>query len=249
MNHLKIILMMLFIIPNATIYAQSVDDLILMSEQFPPFNFEENGELKGTSIDLMALILERMNSKLTRNDIQILPWGRSYRDLQEVENTVLFVVTRTKTREKLFKWVGPISSAKNVLIAQKDKKITINSIDDAKKYAIGAVSNDAGLQLLLEAGIEQEQIEDVPYPVLNIRKMEMARIELFAYDEGVAKWLMRKEGLNPEKYESVYLLEEGQHYFAFHVETSEILISKFQQVLDEIKAEGIHDKILNKYLK
>jgi len=112
-----------------------------MSEQFPPFNFEENGQLKGTSVDLIALILERLNSKQNRNDIEILPWGRSYQKLLKEMNTVLFVVTRTKTRENLFKWVGPISDAKDVFLARKDKRITIKTIDDAKN-TIGAVIPD-----------------------------------------------------------------------------------------------------------
>ena len=63
--------------------AQTIDDIILMSEQFPPYNFEQDGKLQGIAIDVVARILEQLHSKQRREDIQILPWSRSYQLLQK----------------------------------------------------------------------------------------------------------------------------------------------------------------------
>ncbi len=104
-------------------------------------------------------------------------------------------------------------------------------------------------QLLLKAGVKKENTEPVPYPELNIRKLKERRIDLFSYDNGVARWLMKKENINPDNYEVVYLLATTDHYFAFHKDTSDILINRFQNELDKIKEEGIHQRILDRYLK
>lgn len=229
--------------------ADSVNDLILMSEEFPPYNFIEKGEPKGTSIDVMVLILQRLGSRQTRKDIHILPWARSYSMLQEKKNFVLFAMTRTSKREHLFKWSGPISSAKNVLIAKKINKISIHSPDDLKKYTVGAVRDDAGGQLALAAGVLKKNLDIAVNGKQCIRKLAYDRFDLLAYDENVSKWLMKQEEVDPADYETVYVLNEGAHYFGFNKDTSDELIQKIQDALDQIKKDGEYQNIMDRYLK
>lgn len=233
---------------SISLFSQSVDDLYLMSEQFPPYNFEKDGRLQGISIDLMALCLDKLNSHLTREDIRILPWARSYKLLQERESTVLFAMTRTAQRENLFKWVGPISSSKNVLLARKDSQITIDSPEDIHRYRIGAVRDDAGEQLVHDQfGLERGEVELTSKANSSLQQLKSGRIDLFAYDENVARWVMKEEGLDPDEYETVYIMSEGFHYFGFNKETPDELIEQFQRVLDELRKEGTVDLIQKRY--
>jgi polar amino acid transport system substrate-binding protein len=250
-NMNRMFVIVIFLLLSAAIsQAQNIDELYLMSEEFPPYNYKENGEIKGTSIDLMDQILRKLHSKQNKNNIHILPWARAYNYLLKKENTVLFVMTRTQNREKLFKWVGPISTARNVLIARKARHIKISSAEDIKKYAVGAVRNDAGAQLLIsEAGIPEKKIYLVPSAIQSIKMLNLDRIDLFAFDENVTVWLIKKNHLNPEDYETVFILQKGFHYFAFHRNTSDLIIENFQKTLDEIKLQGDYDKILDRYLK
>ncbi|MBB6480959.1 substrate-binding periplasmic protein [Spirochaeta isovalerica] len=219
-----------------------------MSEEFPPYNFELNGRLQGISIDLMVLCLDKLGSRQTRQDIRILPWARSYKMLLEEEKTVLFAITRTPQRENLFKWVGPISSSKNVLFARKNSLISLSSPDDIKKYRTGAIRDDAGEQLLQDLfGLDREGIELTSSALSSLLQLKTGRIDLFAYDENVLHWIMTQEGLNPEDFESVYVLSEGFHYFGFHRDTDDELIEQFQKALDDLKDEGLYDIVLKRY--
>ncbi|MBU2513490.1 ABC transporter substrate-binding protein [bacterium] len=230
--------------------AQTIDDLLLMSEEFPPYNYTEKGNLKGTSIDLVVLMLEKLHSKQTRDDIHMLPWARSYRILVNTKNTALFAVTRTAKREKQFKWVGPISNARNVLIARKDAALKIRTAEDIQHYQVGAVRDDAGQQLLIsKVNLNKDDIVIAHSATMCVLMLSKKRIDLFAYDENVTKWLIKKENLNLEDYETVYVLEEGLHYIALHIDTPDTLITRMQSVLDEIKESGEHDSILDRYLK
>ncbi|MBA4367566.1 MAG: amino acid ABC transporter substrate-binding protein [Desulfobacterium sp.] len=249
MNRLFMILFYLLLSVSIS-QARNIDELYLMSEEFPPYNYTENGEIKGTSIDLMDRILQKLHSKQNKNNIHILPWARAYNYLLKRENTVLFAMTRTQNREKLFKWVGPISTARNVLIARKARQIKISSVEDIQKYIVGAVRNDAGAQLLIsEAGIQEETISLVSSAIQSIKMLNLDRIDLFAFDENVTAWLIKKNRLNPEDFETVFILQEGLHYFAFHQNTPDLIIENFQKALDEIKTQGEYDKILDRYLK
>ena len=51
----------------------------------------------------------------------------------EDENIVLFGTTYTKAREDKFKWVGPLATKRDILVAKKDSGIKISNLDDAKK--------------------------------------------------------------------------------------------------------------------
>jgi len=238
--------------------ADSVDDLILMTESFPPFNYEENGELKGISVELTEKILQLAGSRLTRKDIRLMPWIRAYRDAIEIENTVLFLINRNQAREKLFKWVGPVAPIpiKYVLIARKQRRIRITSPDDLSKYRIGVVFNDLGEQLMAEMGVKDENIDPVSSGEINLLKLNRNRIDLWNYEANVAKWLITHFGFKMEDYEVVYILKkELPTYFAFHRNTCDKIIRKLQSALDKLRktppgaSESELDKIVKKYIK
>lgn len=235
---------------TSIVFAQSVDELMLMTESFPPLNFEQDGQLQGITVDIMELMLKKLNSKLTRDDIRLLPWARAYKYVKTKENTCLFAMLRTKARENLFKWVGPFIPIRIVLIAPKHKNIKINSFQDLKKYRIGTVIDDIGEQLLVAQGFEKGELIAVSDPALSAKQLERGRIDMWAYGEISAKWLLKQEGFALAEYETVYVLNDiGEAYFAFHKETSDALIQQFQKAFDELKAQGEIQKIMDKYLK
>jgi polar amino acid transport system substrate-binding protein len=232
--------------------AESVDNLTIMTEIYPPYNFKEKGELKGISVDLMVLMLKKLNSKQTRKDILLWPWARGYRAVLNKKNTVLFSTTRTRERENHFMWVGPITSTTISIFARKEKKIKINSVQDIKKYRIGVVLDDIGEQLLVTAGIpliKLDRMGGVNVILQSIKKLDKDRIEVFSYEENAVKWQMKANGINLNEYEVVYTLKKGELYYAFHKDTPNSFLHKLQNALDEIKNEGEYQKILDKYLK
>ncbi len=236
--------------PNSNAFAQSVDDLQLMTELFPPLNFEQDGKLQGITVDIMERMLRKLNSTLTRTDIRLLPWARAYKYAQTKENTCLFAMMRTEAREDLFKWVGPFIPLKIVLLAPKYKQIEIDTFHDLKKYRIGTVIDDIGEQLLVQQGFEKTSLIAVSDPILSVKQLVKGRIDLWAYGELTAKWLLKQEGVALDQYETVYVLSDiGKAYFAFHKDTSDALIEQFQQAFDELKAGGGVQTIIDNYLK
>jgi polar amino acid transport system substrate-binding protein len=129
-------------------HAQQVDDLILLTEQYPPYNFRLEGQLQGISVDLLELMLKRVDSNLKRDHIKLVPWSRGYRSALSKINTCLFSTTRTDDREKLFKWVGPIAVNRVVLIGKKEREIRIQSVAEIGQFSIGVVTDDVAVQFL-----------------------------------------------------------------------------------------------------
>lgn len=190
----SVIIISLFISTSSVLRAQSIDDIYFATENYPPFNFEKDGKLQGVSVDLLVLMLEKLNSSQSVKDLHLQPWARGYNRLLLVKNTCLFSTTRTKEREKLFKWVGPILNTSTSLVAKKDKHIHINTVADINSYRVGAVIDDVGEQFLHAAGVLPVNIHSiggVDAISRSFAKLDRGRIDLFAYDTAVALWAIK----------------------------------------------------------
>lgn len=209
------------------------------TEEYPPYNFEADGEMKGISVDLLRLIWEEM--RVTEQPIRVVPWARGYRNVQEQPGTVLFAMSRTEEREEMFRWVCPITVNRQVLISRADRDIQIDSLEEAKKYRIGTILEDVGDNLLKEAGFPN--LQQVSNFELNLRKLDAGRIDLLAYGDTS----FQKQVENPDDYKVTYVLRELPACFAFHRDTPESLVSGFQQAMDAIVARGDHAELVERY--
>jgi polar amino acid transport system substrate-binding protein len=233
----------------------TADDLSYMTEQYPPFNYEEKGQLQGITVDLLEEIWKRINAGSNRDHIRLVKWTVGYQAVLKEKNTVLFSMTKTPERENLFQWAGPIAPIKIVMIARKNRPLKINSLDDLKGYKVAAVRDDIGEQLLIRGGIKREAIiirenaEDI------IRMMEAGTIDAWAYEETAGLWLIKHTAADPGNYQSIYKLYEGELYFAFNRKTPKMVVQSFQQALNDLKNEkamdgySVYEKIFNHYLK
>lgn len=65
--------------------------------------------------------------------------------------------------------------------------------------------------------------------------MARGRIDLWAYEETVAKWLIKESGMSFDDFEVVYLLRDAELYYAFSRDVPEALRVQLQHALDTLK--------------
>ena len=220
---------------------QDVDNLVYMTEEYPPLNYIEDGKIKGLSVELLKLMWEKMG--YPEQKIEVLLWAQGYKKALENKNHVLFSTIRTKEREPLFKWVGPIAASELVLVGLTKNKIKINSLEDAKKYSIGTVREDATEQILIQAGFSK--IQPVSKIKLNIKKLKAGRIDLLIYDKRSIYNEIKDLNYDAKEFEAIFKVDAESDHFAFHRGTPDLLIKKFQKALDSLADE--HQAILKKY--
>lgn len=222
--------------------------LTYITEDFPPYNYVENGTLKGLSVDLLKMIWSELGLKPQK--INMLPWSRGYNLLKNRPNTVLFSTAKTEERAEMFKWACPISvNTRTALIALKTKRITINSIDDAKKFKIGTLRNDAAEQILLSMGFNHKQIDPVSSLDQNIRKLDIGRIDMIAFNEYSFYNMLDADGIRRNKYETIYLVKETIPCYAFSRDVPDNQVRQFQNALDKIRKSPEYQKLIETYLK
>jgi polar amino acid transport system substrate-binding protein len=249
-NIILLFLVIGLVYPIDRAQALSEVDLNYMTEQYPPFNFEEDGKLKGISIDLLLEIFKELGSGLTDRNIKVYPWAAGYKRTVEQKNNVLFATTRTEQRESLFKWVGPIAKNETLLILRKEDPLNIQNRDELNNYRYGVIRNDIGEQLMIQSGVNRNNLVGVTKMLTLIQMLKLKRIDAWVYGEYAAKWALKNHGFNPSDFTTGYVLSTSDLYYAFSKDTPNEIIQKFQRALDAVKSRpGVFDKILDTYLK
>lgn len=224
-------------------------DITVITENAPPLNYTvdgtETGEVTGMATDIVRAIMKKVGNEYP---IKVMPWARGYKMAQEGPRVALFATTRTEQRENLFKWVGPLAIKKWVFFAKKGSGVEINSLEDAKKVSsIGTYKDDAKEQMLIKEGFTN--LDSASNLGSNVKKLMAGRNDLWIAGETEGLLVAKQEGVDPAELESVYVVKEAKLYVAFSKDTSDEIVSAWQSAYDELKAEGVVDRIWAEYMK
>lgn len=225
-------------------------EIQIVTEDWPPFSYEENGKITGFSVELVKALQTETG---IQGKISIYPWKRALYIATEEENTLLMTPARTAKREKLFHWVGPIAPRSVSLIKLKSRTdIKIDTLEDAKKYIIGAVLGFATTNQLIAQGFENNtHIEQVPTPVMNVRKLFNDRVELILMLESEFVWISKRHGFDHNNAEIALIIPQPvkELYIAFSKNTSQGIVDDFRDAFEKLKQNGTHEKLKQIFLE
>lgn len=130
--------------------------LHVYTESTRPLQYEEDGELKGFTVEVVREIMLRAGSQ---GVMEIVPWKRGYLEAHDEPDVVLFPTYRTPEREEDFQWVGPIFKTEWVLYKKKGSPLRLASLEDARKIGtISVYGSDARHLFLQEHGFTNLQV-------------------------------------------------------------------------------------------
>ena len=223
-------------------------DLVLLTENFPPYNMAKNGKnfaqdenINGIAVDIVREMFKRAD--VTYSPTLRFPWERIYKLALEKPGYGVFVMARLPDREKLFKWVGPIGPDDWIMLAKADSKISLETLEDARKYKIGAYKGDAIAETLAKQGLK-------PIVVLrdqdNAKKLTSGQIDLWATGDPAGRYLARQDGVTGLK--TVLRFNSAELYLALNKDVPDETVAKLQAALDQLRKEGVVDEIMGRYL-
>jgi len=209
-------------------------ELIILTENLPPLNYVEDGVLVGPSVDIVKEIQRRVGSG---EEIKLYPWARAYKMALEQENVVLFGTTHTEVRHDKFKWIGPLATKRDILVARKGSGIKINNLEDAKKVnRIGTLRDDTRERLLKSLGFTN--LEPVSDEQMNAKKLVLGRIDLWTYKIPGLRTVCELAGVDYNEMEEVYNLREINVDIAFSKKTSDSIVQKWRNAFNDMLADG-----------
>ena len=219
------------------------EEIKAVTEDWPPFNYEKDGQLVGLSTEIVRVTL---NGAGIQADFQIFPWARAYKMAVNDKNVLIYTITRTAEREKQFKWIGPLTTKRDILVARKGSGIKIDSLEDAKKVkSIGTLRDDTREHLLKSLGFTN--LEPVSDEQLNAKKLVLGRIDLWTYKIPGLRTVCELAGVDYNEVEEVYHLREINLDIAFSKKTSDSIVQRWRNAFNDMVADGTIMNIRKKW--
>lgn len=214
--------------------------LSITTESSPPSAMMGEHGVSGFATEKIRMIMERSGIDY---DIEMLPWQRAYTLAQKAPNTCVYSTTRVREREAAFKWVGPTHENDWTLFGRADRDYKIGSIEDARKYRIGAYNGDVRSEALIAEGFNVDTVQD---KLANPRKLMVGRIDLWASSMRVGTALVADNGWAGQIV-PVLTFKRTELYLACNPSVPDALIAKMNAALRAMNSEGVSAAIERRY--
>ena len=212
-------------------------DLRAYTEEFPPFNYTEQGQHKGYANAILDVVSSKAGLTIER---VIFPWTRSVASNQSDRNSVLFTTMRTPEREKQYRWVGPIDGCDVVALKLKKRQdIRISTAKDLNQYVIAFSKGAADEEILKKIGVPTNKLVGVSSTGNALPMLYGDRVDLIAGVYLSHAFTAKKNNLDSTQLEVAYVLEKGFGcYFAFNPKVDNQLFERFQTAFIEMQKSG-----------
>ncbi|MEH6626758.1 MAG: transporter substrate-binding domain-containing protein [Motiliproteus sp.] len=246
------LLMLFLILLLMQAQALKAETLTVYTEEFPPFNFTQDGTIQGVSTQVVEAVLEK-----ARLDYQLksLPWARSFQEAQSNKNALIYSITRRQERESLLNWIGIVIPASHSAYALQGRTdISLNSLAEMKNYRIATQLQGARESYLLQNGFaEQDLLRLSGKQVLSqqYRMLTLGRIDIWPAADAAAYYVVRNQGDDPDKIlKKVYAfseLSQGGYYLAASLSTPTETIALLTKTLEQFKQTNDYLQILKQW--
>jgi polar amino acid transport system substrate-binding protein len=204
---------------------------------YPPFNFIENGEIKGFDLDIGVALAGKMGMKsnpVTNRWESIIPGliAKKY-------DAIIGSMTITDERKKVVNFTKPYYRSGAALFTAKNNN-DIKSVADLKGKIIGVVK-----QTTYESYARNftEDVRGYPSDIDAFRDLPTGRIDAVITDKFVGLPVIKNGSLDIKLVTNLQSEEIG---IAVRKEDTELL-GNINKALDEIISDGSYDKISNKW--
>lgn len=221
----------------ALISLQSRAETIDVVTEDSSYAYPREGKLVGPG----TLVVEQTLNSAVLADFRIglYPWARAYEKALREPNVLIFPLDRTPAREHLFKWVGEIDRVITRFYKVRGREgISVNSLEDAKRYSVGVVRNDSKQVFLQQHGFSRLVISANNRD--NFQKLLNQQVQLIPMPESSARQISEAEGVAFSSLEEVYSLDDHPHrvYMAFSRGTADEIVTRAQEAFEQLRASG-----------
>lgn len=224
--------------------------LTFFTEQFPPYNFQENGKSRGINADILKEVCQQSGMEC---DFVFQPWVRAMYSTKTTKNSGLFSTSKTPSREENFKWVGPLVSGIGCFYRLKSRSdISITSQSDLSKYTTGLQRRDI-YQYVLDDWQLKEGVNYLTYETKNqdVKMFKAKKLDLIIASSVTLATKLKKVGLSPTDVVPVFELKHKSlkgNYLALNKQIDDVIVEQLQNTLNALKANNHINAIIDNYL-
>lgn len=234
-----------------TISSENAEKSVVISTaNWEPYEFEENGEIKGISVDIVTEAFKRMGYKVTK---KALPFSRALEMFKagEIDMIPDIKVTDERLKTGIFSKEA-ILTTHTSLFVKSDSNIKFSgNVLDLKSYKIGIV-RDYTYGEEFDNAVKNKvlKVEAVDDMLQNINKVLDNRLDICVENKLVLLAALKATNNQNKLKELTPELNQTPVYAWFSKKkNTEQMVEEFDKKLVEIKKDGTFEKIYNSYTK
>ena len=216
---------------------------------YPPYEYEENGQVKGMAVEIIREIFRQMGKEVT---IEVYPWARSIEMFQDGEADGIFTFFKTPEREAYTRFSRePLITQPISLWVPRHSRIESGlPLARLACYTFGVV-HMTSYGSLFDGMVRQAVLRtDESYTTEScINNLLLGRFDIWVNNRYGAVYALRKAGKADEVRELTPPIQEPASYVGFSRKRKlEALRDEFDRNLAQLRRSDRYQKIIKSYL-
>ena len=217
--------------------------LRVITEDWPPLSFLENGEPRGMAVEIVEELLNRIRVPA---QVHVIPWNLGWELASSEPNVLLFSMVYTEERAKQFKMIGAIAVGATKFYARQGSGISLASLEEAKQsHTISTYHETYEEQFLKQQGFTN--LVSAENPVQAAQKLIDGEVDLWINVDPGTGPILREAGYTLKDVEEVLTVSEELFYIAFSGATPDGTVAIWQEKLNAMKQDGTFEEIYHKW--
>lgn len=127
--------------------------LNVVTEHFPPAQYlDHNNKLTG---HVYERVRKALDSSSLEYSISVHSWSTAYNTALRDPQTCIFSISRSELREDKLVWISKLSDLNTYLYTLDSKTISLDNLEQAKKFRIAVLKDNYSHQYLASQGFEE----------------------------------------------------------------------------------------------
>ena len=238
--------------PPASKATSSGQLIELVTDDYPPFQYSENGNPTGLAVEITQTVFQRMGYSVA---ISIFPWARALDMVKKGEADGIFLIYKNPERAQL--WLDYPSEPVLIDIQSLDT-LTDSAINyqgdltTLSQYNIGTIRDyDYGADFMAAIKNRTLHVEPASTNMNNLDKLLGGHIDIIADSWYVTRYNAKRHDANAKIKTLQPFIRQIPSYLAFSKKRNfdKDFIDRYSQILLEMKKDGSYDAIIQKYLQ
>lgn len=233
----------------SSLQAAPVTKLSLVSEEFPPLQFQLDGQPKGYVIEFIRALVEEASRQhpMMIENVHFVPWKRAIMMASNDPNTLFFSVSRTPAREAKYHWIGEVSPYEVFLFKYKDgPELQPDNISQLQNFRLGLQGGGSFDDYFSARGFKPVT---VAYNRQTIKMLRAGRIDYAPQVSQSFPYRLEEFGYDPDHFAPVIKIDDlsKQLWLVMSSQASPEVVYALQSAYTKLQADNTLNKLIASY--
>ena len=227
-------------------FPTAVKDILWITEDYPPFHYQDGNSKKGFAIEILNEIFRRSRVPFKSDEqIYVFPWARAVKEISNNTKAALLTMAYTPERHNLFALSESLFEEQIALISLEDNQLNFEHLHEIENHVIGVVRDDIGERLLKDMGPDELHLIHVLSSKELLQMLIKKRVDAIAYSVDIIRYQLQQLFGTQHQLKIHITLAELPTSIAFNKQVAPGLLLAINDAIINLKQDGTIEHILS----